>query len=683
MAGLDPFSSRRRFALARTLALALVVGSLAAGGWFLTRSGGRGQPEDPAHVLIVGPTPELVELLEREGFDVAQASASAAVSQGRSYDPQLAELPAMLEYADRSGFGYVALDLAHGERYAFDALELERVGHGVGEAGVPPGSTFAVLGVGDLAGTLSFGGPIPEVAHDKPAGEFVGLMLALFDQPDLAKARDRQATNDLMIRFDSAGTLDHLEDLERARDRMARQAEAWRELGVTRAEGEVTSVEFAQPYERVVAWPLANGSVLEASLPGAWHSLDGLDSSWSAERRRSTRAQLWIRTWDADASALGPRERCPALPETVDLDAFSVAPEGDALLIPATRWIADLWVLERGADGAAAPGCAFTRADPIRRLAEGELGQARSSGRTAEVLDGRLQWADARMRAYRQVQLRDLELRSYGLRWLGGATVVAPGVLSLEPDAESSDAGSPAVIVWVRLPEPRVEDRVEVALVPLEAVVAPLRGVAKPETPKPETPTPEAAPSAPAVSEFAILDLFPLPASEGAPGPALIALVDGPESASLIELRWANADAPWANALDANYDLDAVLRSGSEQVRARVLTTGLPAEAHDLRVAPDGGRVAWVAPANDEDEADGGDPSADPQRTLEVFLLALDDDQTVGRDRAPRRLTTNARSDSQPRFAGPAHQLLLVDSRYHPDDRLPVIESTRALVLEP
>ncbi|HLT37510.1 MAG TPA: hypothetical protein VK034_14555, partial [Enhygromyxa sp.] len=209
------------------LATVTVVAIAAAAWWTFGR--GKGQPEDPARVLIIGPTPELAEWLEREGFDVDHLSFGAAVGEGQAFDAGLDDLPAILEYADQTGIGYIALSMAHGERYQLAASDYPA--DDPDDPDDPPdGTTFAVVSVGDLGRHLSYGGVAPGVVHEHPIDERIGLLLALFGQPELAKARSNQARNDLMIRFGSARTLAHVIELEKAQESMRREAAAWTAL---------------------------------------------------------------------------------------------------------------------------------------------------------------------------------------------------------------------------------------------------------------------------------------------------------------------------------------------------------------------------------------------------------------------------------------------------------------------
>jgi hypothetical protein len=645
--------------LTAVIAVVAVVGVATAGWWMFGR--GKGESEDPARVLIVGPTPELAGFLEREGFDVDHLSPGEAIGQGQRFDASLDDLAAMLEYADQHGIGYLALNLAHGEQY-----ELASVDEDAGEP--PPGTTFAVVSVGDLGHTVSFGGVVPEVTHTKPAGEQVGLLLALFGQPDLAKARELQADNDLMIRFGSAGTVEDLVDYEKGQETMRRQITAWTALA-EKERGEPQPSELAIAYEQLRAWPLANGTVLLASGHGGWRSETGRDSKWeTAELEPTFTAELTAVRPDA----LDQRLACAGLPDTLSIPGgMAVAPAGDALLIPTDRWVADLWVLS-------GPDCSFEKRDQIRRLESGELGVPRASGRTAQALRGGLLWADAKMRAYREIHVDGVELRDRELSWVDDQTVVVPAGLdharaaaalarrlaaaAVDPAALAGDVHEVApvapvdpstlprdseALVFVQLPAPQQDTHMQVAIVPA-AVLLP--GASDPTALK-------------------IRQLFALASSDA--GMSVIVLIDTPEAARLVRVTLPPDTPLWHDVLADGYDLAGATRSVTAApgvVQVVALSGELPRETRDLAIAPTGSHAAWSAPF--------GDVNPDrPVANFEIMLLALGLEPPA----QAQRVTDNDRGDLRPRFAGEHGQLLLFDSAYAGAPTLPELEAVRAL----
>ena len=622
-----PASRSARLAWFKPIIGVCTLAGLASAAWWLS-AGGKGQPEDPARVLIVGPTPQLAEFLQDKGFDALHLSWGAAIGEGKAFDSTLDGLAAILEYADQSGIGYVALSMAHGERHDFAGL-----GYGADAANQPPpGTTFAIASVGDLGQHISYGGVVPAVVHEHPVDERVGLLLGLFNQPKLAKARTRNASNDLMIRFGSARTLADVAAYEQAQDAMRRQITGWTSLAAKdRAEPKPT--ELAAPYEPLRGWPLANGAVLLGSGRDAWRSEDGLSTRWADGPLPTTFSVVAL------GHGLGERSPCPSLPDTLVLDGgFTVASAGDALLIPRTAHVADLWVLT-------GDGCGFEKRAEIRRLDGGALGEPRASGRTAASQAGRVTWADAQMRAYRHASFAGVGMRPDALRWADDERVVIPAALNfadaitdpltLEPLPSDREA-----IVWVQLPAPEQHTSVELAVIPIDAL---LPGSSDPLA-------------------LSVRDVFPIAAEPGSL--VAVALLDGPDGPSLVRAELASAGPAWQDGLAPAYDLTLAAQAGRVALTASPLAPELRDDlraAHDFTVSPTGSHAAWAAPYGE-----AGDPS------LEVVLLPL------GPGASPIRMTDNHRDDLRPRFAGTDGRWLIFDSVYAGSEKLPAVEAIRA-----
>src|SRR5690606_7672761 len=402
--------------LITTLAIA---GVLTTAWWVFLR--GKGQAEDPARVLVIGPTSEPAGFIERRGFDVDYLNFGTAVGEGKVFDPTLDDLAAIVEYADQHGYGYAALSMAHGEHYDFSAL-------GYQADAPPPGTTFAIMSIGDLGKHLSYGGVPPALTHAHPVGEQIGLLLGLFAQPVLAKVRTQEASNDLMIRFNSARTMEDVVAYERAQETMIEKMAAWDARADTE-HGDRKVIELARPYEPLRGWPLANGAVLLGSGRGAWHSDNGLDTRWRGDGLATDFSVTQV-------DALGQRAPCDALPDTLEFQGFksdpgfAINPEGNAMLIPSNAYVADLWVLTDD-------GCGFEKRDEIRRLGAGELGQPRANGRTATASGGRVEWADAKMRSFRHVSFAGVVPHDAdALRWVSDEVVVVPAGLGFLATAE-------------------------------------------------------------------------------------------------------------------------------------------------------------------------------------------------------------------------------------------------------
>lgn len=624
----ESFVSSDRSSKLRTVALAIgLAGIVGAGIWLLTR--GKGADEDPARVLIVGPTPELEKFLEDAGFDASQLSLGEAIGEGQALDSSLDDLPAMLEYADHSGFGYLALNVAHGQRYDLSPLDVD-------VAEPPLGTTFMVVSVGDLGTHVTYGGAVPEIVHEPPSAERVGLLLGLFAQPEIAKARTGDGSNDLLIRFGAADTLEDVVAYEKAQASMGRQIAAWRALA-ERERGSQDVIELARPYEPLRAWPLANGSLLLAAGRDALRSPDGLSSKWAGDDPEAT---FFVVALDAPQTRIA----CTTLPDTLPLDGgFSVAPAGDAMLIPSDAWIAHSWVLT-------GPDCSFEQRDPIRRLDGGALGVPRASGRTAASAGGRLMWAHAKMRSHRSVELDGVALRGDALHWLDDELLVVPANLdfaaaaqaradrmALAADPSGATMSAPIdpatqplpteALVFVELPPPEITDQLHTSVVPIAALL----------------------PSDLASAGATIRAVSPLAEPSN-----VAVIVDGPAGPRLLRATIDRA-SPWPNALAVDYSLAQASEAGKSSIEIEPLAS-LPVEIEDVAISPDLRHVAWATPSD----------------RSEIVLLSL------GGAAEPTRLTDNDRRDARPRFIGGQ---LIFDSTYAPNDELPAIEAVHALEL--
>jgi hypothetical protein len=628
----------------KTIAAAIaIVGVVGAGIWLLTR--GKGADEDPARVLIIGPTPELSDFLERKGFDVSRLSLGEAIGQGQAFDAGLDDLPAMLEYADQSGFGYLALNMAHGERYDFSTI-----GYEANEP--PPGTTFAVVSVGDLGKHVSYGGVVPEVTHVAPVGEEVGLLLALFGQPEIAKSRTNDGSTDMLIRFGSGDTIENVVKYEKGQAAMKRQVDAWHELA-QRERGASKPIELAGPHEPLRGWPLANGSLLLAAERDAWQSTDGISSKWVGDDLEAT---LSVISLDA------PEQRipCASLPDTLSISStdgsavgLAVAPAGDALLIASDGWVADLWVLT-GED------CSFEKRDPIRRLDGGELGSPRANGRTAASAGGRLMWAQARLQRYQSIALDGVLPRPYELHWLADDLVVVPATLDFVVAAQAradrmalaadpSGATMTAAIdpttqplpsealLFARLPPPNHPDTLSVAVVQIAGLL-----------PKGEDP-----------AAASIRSVHPL-----ADTPGSVAIVLDTTAGPTLVRATIGSENAWSNALAVDYDLTAASALGIASIELAQLAR-LPEQIHAITIAPDASHVTWAAAFGE---------LAAPATNYEIMLLPLGVEGAI-----PTRLTDNDRSDVHPRFVGKTH--LIFDSSYTTNDDLPAVDAVRAIAI--
>lgn len=157
-------SGRTKIAL---LAGVLVVAAGAAALSFMS-GGGKGNPEDPAKVLVVSPDPYYKAYLHDLGFEVDQQTFDHLELKARDEVPDLETkgVASVLELADRFGYGYVAF--ADPGEHDLSGIEVE--------GGLPSldDAAFAVVSVGDLAD--------PPKVTVGPA-----ILPALFEQDRLAE----------------------------------------------------------------------------------------------------------------------------------------------------------------------------------------------------------------------------------------------------------------------------------------------------------------------------------------------------------------------------------------------------------------------------------------------------------------------------------------------------------------
>lgn len=611
----------------KLLVAAAVVAAGVAAWWMFGR--GKGEPEDPARVLIVGPSPELVAFLDRRGFDPEHLSYGDAVGQGQAFDAGLDDVAAIVEFADQRGFGYVALDLVHRRDYAFDAAGYE-------VDAIPAGSTFAVIGVGKLADVVSFGGIVEAVHHEPVAAEQVGLLLALFGQPELAKARSGDAINDLMIRFGASRTLEDLAAYEQAQTTMRHQIAAWEALR-GRERGEASMTELARPYEPLRSWPLADGSVLLAAANHTWRSPDGERSEWSDASASATLSLVRL-------DAPGERTRCSELPDTLPFaDGIKVGPRGDALLIPTDFWLAQLWVRE------GEQGCGFVARDPIRRLGDGEFGKPIASGRTAEAIAGGIEWADAKLQRTHSLRLPGVTTHAGSLAWLSDELVVVAATID---HAAARSLASPPL-------DPATPPLDPATLPPTHDALLLVRLPARGKDVPPEFALLPIAPG------FALESVWPIAPVGGVPS-ALIGLRRGPAGAELVRFDLVEGALAWTK-LPSTQEPGAPPWVPPSEPASFTIAATLPAGILSPTIDRAGRRAAWTAEFEQF-------PGADPLAGHELVLLEF--------GQAPRRLGSNEFVDLHPRFAGPGDAWLVFDSTRRAAEDLPPVTTVRAVALE-
>ena len=254
----------------------IIIAALGAAGWFLLGLGGsRGAKDTPVAVLIVGPeTDDLAGWINNRGFSAEQLSYNAAVNAGLEFEPEAAELEAVVAYADEKGFGYVAVHPP--ELYDYAAVSGGQV------AGTPEGATIAIINVGDIAEEprVVFGVPSKAVQHLKPADKRVGLFLGLFEQPALARfLADDVAVGDIahLNALSDEDAIRRYRDLEKAQQSFDAIGTAWDEAAAI-GKTTLTTTALGGPYEGVDAYPLEDGGILALVASPQWITEDGMRS---------------------------------------------------------------------------------------------------------------------------------------------------------------------------------------------------------------------------------------------------------------------------------------------------------------------------------------------------------------------------------------------------------------------
>ena len=235
-------------------AVAVLAGTAAV--LHMTRPRGRGNPEDPAKVLVVTKERPVgtAAVLRDAGFSADEHTRAALLRKAESeLDPVPAsETEALLALADLYGYGHVVfVDSAAG---TFDGVDTEPEDLDWEDA------AFAVVSAGDLAFPhhVTIAGPPPAYLADR----FAPLLEAMFEQPALAPVRASDpATIELVrLRDRLAGGLDDLARFAAARERVARVERRYEAL--VAGEGPEGVQAVAGPYVAGRSVVLPDGSWL-------------------------------------------------------------------------------------------------------------------------------------------------------------------------------------------------------------------------------------------------------------------------------------------------------------------------------------------------------------------------------------------------------------------------------------
>ncbi|MEM6989418.1 MAG: hypothetical protein AAF721_02935 [Myxococcota bacterium] len=314
----------------KVIALAgIAVVAAAAGAYFLLApSSSRGAEDKPNRVLIVGPdSSDLAGWLHDQGFSAEQKTYASAVSAGQDVDPTLDGVQAAVAFADEQGFGFVA----------FHPPEIYKLGTlGAGGDTVPKGATMAVVPIGDLAkdARVTYGVPSSAVEHIAPQGQQVGLMLGLFEQPQLASivegdvgSGDLDVLADLRSK-DAPANYKRLVTGQKGFDNLALGWEAARDA----VETPRPMIPLAAPYQRVDAYPLADGGILALTTEPGWQTQNGYRAELGDDRVRFARYVKPGEITDGGPSLATAGKPCGPV-DVTDIHAMQVSSSGDSLAL--------------------------------------------------------------------------------------------------------------------------------------------------------------------------------------------------------------------------------------------------------------------------------------------------------------------------------------------------------------
>jgi len=253
-------SGRGKFVLLGVL-LAVALGAAA---WSFLRKTGTGNPEEASKVIVVahGTTVGYSLVLKEGGFEAAEGTLSAWTNKAQDEVPELevTGVAAILELADRFGWGYVAFESP--QDIDFTGIDID--------GGVPsfgPEVKWAVLSAGDFG--------FPHVLTVNPAPSKVlrdpglPLLQALFEQEQLAKLQEPESltVTELQLRDrlkEAIAELEQIPEAERLAEKIVVQV---REQLVDAERGDPKPALVGEPLESSTGVVLPSGRVLSVSRP--------------------------------------------------------------------------------------------------------------------------------------------------------------------------------------------------------------------------------------------------------------------------------------------------------------------------------------------------------------------------------------------------------------------------------
>ncbi len=314
----------------KLIALGGIV-AIAGAGFYLTRGGPIGAPEEGSSIMIVTKGSfHYRHSMEEYGFKVLEQRQDAFVEKAIEMMPELAEVEdlddvtAILQLADFGGYGYVAFENPEG--VDFSKIEVD--------GGVPEfvdANRFAVVSAGDFAFPHVM--TVTPERSDLVPGIDLDLLTALFAQEPLHSALTENAEagpSVLVLANELEMAIERVSTIDEAAKTIAKIEEASRELLIDQERGRDKPALLGSLHESVHPIALADGGVLIPSRTANFTSKNGLSADLSLD-------DTWRFFYQASSTGEGERVPCEAVlggafEQTGRRPRFRQAPSGDALL---------------------------------------------------------------------------------------------------------------------------------------------------------------------------------------------------------------------------------------------------------------------------------------------------------------------------------------------------------------
>jgi len=315
----------------KLIALGGIV-AIAGAGFYLTRGGPIGAPEEGSSIMIVTKGSfHYRHSMEEFGFKVLEQRQDAFVEKAIEMMPELAEVEelddvtAILQLADFGGYAYVAFESP--EQVDFSKIEVD--------GGLPTfvdANRFAVVSAGDFAFPHRM--TVTPERSDLVPGIDLDLLTALFAQEPLHSALTENPEGGpevLILANQLEMAIERVSTIDEAAKTIAKIEEASRELLIDQERGRDKPALLGSLHESVHPIALADGGVLIPSRTANFTSKNGLSADLALD-------DTWRFFYQPSSTGEGERSVCQgvfdgALEQPGRRPRFRQAPSGDALLI--------------------------------------------------------------------------------------------------------------------------------------------------------------------------------------------------------------------------------------------------------------------------------------------------------------------------------------------------------------